>query len=253
MFQIFVCKQVFDISATFHFYNKRDESICPMCPSCTIARETAGHILRCSEEGRVMALHKFSSHAMQWMSSIGTNRDLIFLIGKYIIGRGQQTMEGICEEFNIPLSFRPFAMSQDQIGWRRFLEGMVSKELVLLAERGEILEDCRLHLGVWMREMITRLLELTHSMWIYRNLEVHDSTAGIHAIRRKEALQMEIERQIALGGEGLEEGDKWMLEVNFSDLEDSGGDREAYWLMAIEAAREYCTKRQDPTTQSEPT
>jgi hypothetical protein len=143
-------------------------------------------------------------------------------------------------------------MSQDQIGWRRFLEGMVSQELVLLAEQGEILEDCRLQVDVWMRELITRLLELTHSMWIYRNLVVHDSTAGIHAIRRKEALQMEIERQIALGGEGLEEGDKWMLEVNFSDLEDSGGDREAYWLMAIEAAREYCTKRQDSTTQSGP-
>ena len=103
-----------------------------------------------------------------------------------------------------------------------------------------------------MREMITRLLELTHSMWIYRNLVVHDTSSGIHAIRRKEALQSEIERQIELGGEGLEEGDKWMLEVNMTDMEDSTGEREAYWLLAIEAAREYHTRRQSTTSHSTP-
>ena len=63
---------------------------------------------------------------------------------------------------------------------------------------------------------------------------------------------MEIERQIALGGEGLEEGDKWMLEVNFTDMDDSAGEREAYWLMAIEAGREYHTKRQHPASAMEP-
>jgi hypothetical protein len=89
-------------------------------------------------------------------------------------------------------------------------------------------------------------------MWIYRNLVVHDTLSGIHAIRRKETLQSEIERQLALGGEGLEEGDKWMLEVNFTGLEDSTGEREAYWLMAIEAAREYHAKRQHSTSALEP-
>jgi hypothetical protein len=223
-----------------------------MCPSCTISRETAGHILRCGEEGRVKALQKFSVHLMQWMGSVGTNRDLIYLFGKYIRGRGHLKMEEICEESHLPSSFMSFAASQDRIGWRRFLEGMVSQDLVLLAEQGEILEDCRLSVDVWMWELITRLLELTHSMWIYRNLVVHDSSTGIHAIWRKEALQVEIERQIALGGEGLEEGDQWMLEVNFTDWEDSGSEREAYWLMAIEAAREYHTKRRDSASASEP-
>jgi hypothetical protein len=56
-------------------------------------------------------------------------------------------------------------------------------------------------------------------------------------IQRKEALQREIERQIELGGEGLAEEDMWMLEVNLGDLEESNGEREAYWLVAIEAAR----------------
>jgi hypothetical protein len=41
-----------------------------------------------------------------------------------------------------------------------------------------------------------------------------------------------------------------MLEANWSDIEHSTGEREAYWLMAIEAAREYNAKRQRQTTWS---
>jgi hypothetical protein len=104
-----------------------------------------------------------------------------------------------------------------------------------------------------MKEMIMRLLELTHSLWIYRNIVVHDSMTGTHPLRRKEALQLEVERQLALGGEGLAEGDKWMLEVNWSDIEDSTGEREAYWLLAIEAAREFNTRRQPQASQLDTT
>jgi hypothetical protein len=48
---------------------------------------------------------------------------------------------------------------------------------------------------------------------------------------------LEIEKQIALGGEGLDEEDRWMLEVNLGDLEESNGEKEAYWVVAIEAAQ----------------
>ena len=53
-------------------------------------------------------------------------------------------------------------------------------------------------ISVWMLDEgdDSKLLELTHSMWIHRNLVVHDSVTGTHALRRKEALQLEVERQI---------------------------------------------------------
>jgi len=51
----------------------------------------------------------------------------------------------------------------------------------------------------------------------------------------------------------LAEGDKWMLEVNWSDIEDSTGEREAYWLLAIEAAREFNTRRLRQSSQSDTT
>ena len=53
MFEIFACKQVFDISANNYFLEKRNEAITdtPLCPCCEQAPETAGHVLRCLEEG----------------------------------------------------------------------------------------------------------------------------------------------------------------------------------------------------------
>lgn len=52
----------------------------------------------------------------------------------------------------------------------------------------------------------------------------------------KEHLQQEIKKQIELGGEGLEEWDKWMLEVNLNDLNKASSEKEQYWIIAISTA-----------------
>ena len=49
---------------------------------------------------------------------------------------------------------------------------------------------------------------------------------------------MVIERQIELGGEGLYEQGKYLLEINLEDLERSSGEDHYYWLLAVQAARE---------------
>ena len=113
---------------------------------------------------------------------------------------------------------------------------MVSKELPkLVAERdneGEIQSIDR-----WMEGTITNLLEITHGMWIYRNIVVHDELEGVYAVQGREKLQRAIEVQQELGEEGLREEDKWLLEVNLSDLDQTSGEREAYWVLAVEMAR----------------
>ncbi len=102
----------------------------------------------------------------------------------------------------------------------------------------------KLSLRAWTRGLITKLLEVTHGQWIYRNLLVHDRTAGILATQKKEELQAAIKAQQDLGPDGLAEEDKFLLEVRLEDLEESSGDRQAYWLLAIEAARAASTSRQ---------
>ena len=51
-------------------------------------------------------------------------------------------------------------------------------------------------------------------------------------------LQMEIEDQQDLGYDSLLEEDQFLAEVNLEDLENSSGERQENWLVAIRTARE---------------
>ena len=242
MFQIFACKQVFSISAAFHFLNKRDETVSPMCPSCKVCRERAGHILCCGEEGRIAALKQFSRQLAHWLVNAGLERDLVFLIVKYIQERGGTTMEDICRNHNLPHCFLTFARSQDTIGWRRFLEGMISSKITDAIKEGR--SDLEFEEDKFIKQLVIKLLEITHGLWIYRNMVVHDEESGLYAVEGRERLQQAIEEQLSLGGEDLCEEDKWMMEINLDDLDVSMGDREAYWVLAVQMARERFYLRQ---------
>jgi hypothetical protein len=53
------------------------------------------------------------------------------------------------------------------------------------------------------------------------------------ATLRKEAIQKEIEEQMEQGGDSVLEEDQWLMEVNLRDMEESSGEREQHWLVAI--------------------
>ena len=66
---------------------------------------------------------------------------------------------------------------------------------------------------------------------------MHDELEGFYAVQGREKLQRAIEEQQNLGEDDLKEEDKWLLEVNLSDLDESTGVQEAYWVLAVEMAR----------------
>jgi len=90
----------------------------------------------------------------------------------------------------------------------------------------------------WTKGLVVKLLETTHCQWLYRNVQVHDSVTGLEATLRKEELQQLIEEQIELGGEGLEENNIFLLEINLEDLSTISGKTQTYCLLAIQAAQE---------------
>ncbi len=136
------------------------------------------------------------------------------------------------------LQYRRMAESVDCIGWRRFMEDMVSKKLVELQKYALVEAESRLTVDKWEKELVIRLIEITHGQWLYRNVMVHDKTAGDLASQHKEDICRALEEQLALGEEGLEEDDKFLLEINLDELNDTTGEDQEYWLLALQAARE---------------
>ena len=241
MFQIWACKQVMGVAGTNLFQSKYRPKHDPMCPSCTRSVESCSHVLHCPEEGRVDTLLGTIDFLNSWMKKIGTDTELRNCLVRYAKGRGAITLTEIVGNRNHRLY--PLAQSQDCIGWRRFMEGMISKEITSIQKSYLALSSYHLSIERWTTGLITKLLEVTHGQWLYRNIHVHDSISGSAATLQKEEIQMEIEKQQELGSDTLEEGDKYLMEINLEDMENTSGERQQYWLLAIRAAREASTLR----------
>ena len=134
--------------------------------------------------------------------------------------------------------YRRFASSQDAIGWRWFMEGVILKEMLAIQQRHLTLIGSTWTISAWAKGLVVKLLETTHGQWLYWNVHVHDVITGTHAVRRKEAIRQEVQMQLDMGGEGMEEEDKYLLEINLEDLDSTSGEAQEYWLLAIQAARE---------------
>ena len=131
------------------------------------------------------------------------------------------------------------ADSQDLIGWRRFMEGMISKEMVEIQRQFCEIVETKMTAERWAQGLITKLPEITHGQWLYRNVHVHDKVTGTLVTKRKEELKEAILDQLYIGEEGRAEEDKYLLEINLEELETTSGVKQHYWLLAIRAARRW--------------
>jgi hypothetical protein len=205
------------------------------CPCCTIHVETAKLILLCPEVGRVEAFQLSTTALEQWLDKADTDPDLTDSIVEYVWRRGTITMEEAI--IDAPPRFRHMALSQDKISWRQFLEEMISTEITSIKRQYIAVNGSHMSLDKWCTGLITRLLEITHGQWLYRNYIVHDPVSGTIATGTKEELLVEIERQRELGDAGLLEEDKYLAEVNLEEMATSLGEQQHYWLLAIQTAR----------------
>ncbi len=57
--------------------------------------------------------------------------------------------------------------SQDTIGWRRFMGGMILKEILPLQEDYITLGNGKLTLDQWVQGLVFKLFEVTHGQWLY--------------------------------------------------------------------------------------
>ena len=60
-----------------------------------------------------------------WLNEADTDPDLLQCIIEYTKGKGYISMWDVCVNLNLGQDYQQMAIDQDEIGWRRFMEGMV--------------------------------------------------------------------------------------------------------------------------------
>lgn len=121
--------------------------------------EMSAHVLLYEEAGWVEALMKTIKLLDDWLEEADTDSELRHCLVHYACSRGGEMMEDICR--GIP-RFHRMAQSQDKIGWRRFMEGMISTHLVELQYHAHTVAGSCRSIKAWATGLVIKLLEITH-------------------------------------------------------------------------------------------
>jgi hypothetical protein len=141
------------------------------CPNCG-ARETNAHLMRCPDEDRTRLLIKNVAELEKWMETDGrTDPELIYWILKYLL---MQNDKQFTQLGYVSKKMHTLVDSQDKIGWRHFTEGYISSHFYNIQRFHLLMSSNYLNGADWTKQFISKILQLTHSQWIHRNISLHD-------------------------------------------------------------------------------
>ncbi len=134
------------------------------CPNCR-CRETAMHIMLCPDKDCTKLLTEIVNELIEWMAQNDrTDPEILYWIPKYILTRGDKPLS---EMGAMSHKFKVLANSQDLIGWRDFTKGYISTHFYEIQSFHLTMSSSYLNGEDSTKQFILKLLQITHSQWIY--------------------------------------------------------------------------------------
>ena len=234
--KIWITKHVSGFCATNKMMFKRGLEDHTKCPCCNLPGivETTRHQVKCTDPERILLWKDSVNDLKQWLSEKDTDPNLQELIIGYLHGRGEVTLGNIS---NLPVRFQQLAEEQDSIGWDNFTEGKISNEFRLIQHEYFVSIGSRKTALHWTAQLISKLLLLIHTQWIYRNAVVHKRTKD--GLKRKEGayIRSKIHQEFALGASQLDKDDRFLMENTEQEILALSGVHKKIWLRALATAR----------------
>jgi len=131
---------------------------------------------------------------------------------------------------------KALAPIQDKIGYRNFMEGYTSIHFYEIKNFHLAMSSSFLNGADWAKQFISKILHITHSQWIFRNFSLHNKRNGYLHKKKAEEIALELESLAGLAPEDVPTNSRFLLEINFSDLNKSNLESQKYWILAIYAA-----------------
>jgi hypothetical protein len=151
-----------------------------------------------------------------WLQKEQTDRVVTELICKYLEGHGDKSMESLLVRKNSKYALT--VCIHDKLGWDNFLEGRICSAWYSLRQDDIKNRNLRRSAGKWMKELMRRLLQITHQQWTYRNATVHLKVKDGRTIAQHEELVAEILECAHVDPDELLEEHKHLVGCNFTKL-----------------------------------
>ncbi len=88
----------------------------------------------------------------------------------------------------------------------------------------------------WTILFISKILQITHSQWFYRNISLHDKCHGYLHKKKCEEILKEVEALLDLAPEDVSAESRFLLKINYTDLATFHIETQKYWTLAVRAA-----------------
>ena len=250
MFRLWLSKQHSNFCATGLQMKRCKLSDDDRCPSCWSRRERARHLCECPSDSRTQLFLDNVADLEGWLTlNNNTDSELAYWLIKYIYGRGKLKF---AELGSFSHNLNAAAVSQDKIGWRNMMEGRISKEFYVIQRLHLSNSTGRINGGDWMKGLITRLIHISHSQWLFRNFTLHDTQCGYKRLKDKETVRLQITELSQTDPERIPEHSRFLLEIDTKILKTSDYETQMYWVTAMEAARRARASALLNTTASRP-
>ena len=235
MRSLWLAKQAIGISRTRRNNARIMDILDDKCPNCEQHNEDSKHLNMCTDAGRSKLHREGATKLRRWMSKTQrrTEPTMARVLYDFIRLRNTTSMEVLAQQGSPELI--EAAKMQDRIGWLELMQGKLAIQLVRIQEGYCAANNNGLDGKSWSTNIITQLLEMSHSQWLYRNFSLHHHTQG-YLHRLEETNLRKTARELReLRPEAVPATSQYLLEIDIA-AEEQTFTSVSYWVLAMKAA-----------------
>ena len=206
-----------------------ENDLCPCCKK--VPERSTIHLYMCDHPVMLSTKEKGFKAILEWMEEVNTAPQLKELIEAFWKGR--------CPIMDPqePMVYRKIYSTMREMGVAFMWMGLMPRQMVDIQTQYYQLIGSRRSGQCWGKDLVGKMLRVTLQLWLERNNLLHlQNQQGIKGLHLVE-LRSLVETQFTLGKGGMEEEDRYLLEMDKELLLDSPEDRIRGWLCSVLIAR----------------
>lgn len=235
MYRVWITKHVSNFcgnNVQLYHWSKGRQS--PKCEFCKVEDEYTMHIARCRDPGRTSMFQTSVSELTEWLRRTLGEYSVAATVEAYLLGRGETTMK---ESIHGTISaLKLVADDSDRLGWDSLIEGRISTRWQsLVSPLLRKTSNC-LQFQSWGRQFISRLHNILHKQWLYRNIYIHFRGKDGLTIPEHQEVMNRVEEHALTDPETLLPRHRYLLEEDFKALGGGQTSDRLLWLASMDSA-----------------
>lgn len=252
MYGVWLAKQTVGVCATRRQMARNLGFSDDRCPNCLLGPERSSHLNLCLDDGRSLLFNEEIIDLEDWMiKNEKTDRELRYWLIAYLRFRGERTMSSLGV---MSPALQEVSNDIDMIGWTDLLHGRIPISLRAYQQSYCASINSRMNGQDWAKALITKLLNVSHSQWMYRNFSLHSKSKGHLNLAHQADVLTEIAQLSECNPEDVPVESRFLLEVEIINLDTKSNTHQEYWISAMKAAlkagRRSCNARRHTSTHN---